>query len=428
MPLKQVQQQTQLQKLALTQTMRTSLSLLAMGQEDAAKLIEREQSRNAFLRSVPSIPAKSAAHHEEIERAGEQSRTDALLHQLRLMKLSERQARLAEGLVHSLDHRGFLPDTPQEITGYLECGLDELMELVAKLQREVEPAGVFAWSLADCFRLQLVARNRFDPLIERLLERLDLIASKDIAAICAECGVDEEDAVDMLEDIRSLDPAPLGHQPVPFTTDQAPDLLIHQDDDGGFSVALNEAAMPTLLVDDALFSTTMAAETDDRAQVYYRDCYREAGNMVRAMQKRANTILAIGTALARHQEKFIRTGRDRDRQPLTMALLASEIGVNKSTISRAMSGCSIRTDRGTYAATAFLARPLNDQESGRTRDQALQRLKLLIATENTRNPFSDEDLAGQLKKAGMPMSRRTVAKYRAMLAIPGAYERRQKQA
>lgn len=428
MPLKQIQRQSQVQKLALTQVMRTSLSVLAMGQEEAAEVIRREQSRNAFLRSVPSIPAKDTTHQEEFEGPAEQSHTDALIHQVRLIKLSENESRIAEGLVHSLDQRGFLTDSPQDIAGYLECSVDDVVDLVSRLQDEVEPVGVFAWSLADCFRLQLVARNRFDPLIERLLDRLDLVASQNIAGICADCGVDREDAVDMLEDIRSLNPAPLGHQPASLSTDRAPDLLISEDEDGRTFAALNEAALPRILVDDALFSTTMAAETDDKAQSYYRDCYREAGNMVRAMQKRANTILAIGSAIARHQEKFIKTGRDRDRRPLTMAQLAAELGVNKSTISRAMSGCSLKTDRGIFAAQSFLARPLNEQGTERTRDQALKRLKLLIATENTRSPYSDEDLAGQLKKAGMPMSRRTVAKYRAILEIPGAYERRQQQA
>ena len=424
--MKQLQTQAQVQKLALTQEMRTSLSLLAMGQEEAAEVIRREQSRNAFLRSVPSFPAQGRPNHTDFEGPAEQSRTDALSHQVRLIKLSEHEVHIAEGLVHSLDQRGFLTDSPQDIAGYLECGVDDLVDLVSRLQDEVEPAGIFAWSLADCFRLQLVAKDRFDPLIEKLLDRLDLIASQDIAGICAHCNVDHEDAADMLEDIRNLNPAPLGHQPTSFSTDRAPDLLITEDDDGRICAALNEAALPRILVDDALFSTTLAVETDDKAQTYYRDCYREAGNMVRAMQKRANTILAIGSAIARHQEKFIRTGRSRDRLPLTMAQLAAELGVNKSTVSRGMSGCSIKTNRGIFAAHNFLARPLNDRETERTRDQALKRLKLLIATENTRRPYADEHLAKQLKKAGMPMSRRTVAKYRAILGIPGAYDRRQK--
>jgi RNA polymerase sigma-54 factor len=428
MPLKQKQSQTQIQKLALTQVMRTSLLLLTMGQKEAAEAIEREQSRNAFLRSVPSFPTKGTPNYEDFDSPAAQSRTDALIHQVSLIKLSKHEARIAEGLVHSLDHRGFLIDSPQDIAAYLECSVHDLVDLVSRLQDEVEPVGVFAWSLADCFRLQLTAKNRFDPLIERLLDRLDLIASQDIPSICAHCNVDWEDAVEMLEDIRSLNPAPLGPHPTSLSTDRVPDLQISEDEDGRLCAALNEAALPRILVDDALFSTTMTAETDYNSRAYYRDCYREAGNMVRAMQKRANTILAIGSAIARHQEKFIKTGRTRDRLPLTMAQLAAELGVNKSTISRAMAGCSLKTDRGIFTAQSFLARPLNDQETERTREQALKRLKLLIATENTRNPHSDEHLAGQLKKAGLPISRRTVAKYRAMLEIPGAYERRQKRA
>lgn len=424
--MKQIQGQAQVQKLALTQTMRNSLSLLAMGQEEVAEVIRQEQSRNAFLKWVPSASSHATANRESVDTAAIETEVDNLLQQIRLTRLSDRQAGIAEGLVHSLDQRGFLHDPPQEIARYLDCDTDELVSLVARLQNEVEPVGVFAWSLADCFRLQLVAKNRFDPLIERLLERLDLIARQDIAAICSECCVDEEDAIDMLKDIRSLNPAPLGdHKAVPATA-RAPDILILLDEDGGLSAKLNEAAMPALLVDDALFSTTMAAETDDYARSYYRHCYHEAANIVRAMQKRANTLLATGKAITQKQEKFIRTGRERDKRPLTMAQLGSEIGVNKSTISRAMAECSIKTERGTFPASQFLARPLNCKGSEKTRYQGLQRLKILIATENPSRPYCDEELTSQLKKTGLTMSRRTVAKYRSILDIPGAYDRREK--
>lgn len=425
-PMEQIQRHTQLQKLALTQTMRNSLSLLAMGQDEITEAIRQEQCRNGFLKWVPSASSHVKGGPETVETAATESEVDKLLQQIGLTRLSDRQAVLAEGLVHSLDQRGFLSDPPQEIARYLGCDTDELVDLVARLQNEVEPVGVFAWSLADCFRLQLVAKNRFDPLIERLLGRLDLIARQDIAAICSECGVDEEDAMDMLKDIRSLNPAPFGNHLTVSATARAPDILIFPNADGGFSAELNEAAMPALLVDDALFSTTMAAETDDYARSYYRDCYREAGNIVRAMQKRANTLLAIGKAIAQKQERFIRTGRERDKRPLTMAQLGSEIGVNKSTISRAMAECSIKTERGTLAASQFLARPLNGHETERTRDQGLQRLKILIASEIASRVYTDEELASQLKKAGLTMSRRTVAKYRGILDIPGAYDRRQK--
>jgi RNA polymerase sigma-54 factor len=255
--------------------------------------------------------------------------------------------------------------------------------------------------------------------------RLDLIAKQDVVAICAECDIDAVDATDMLEDIRGLNPAPMRQTPEIAEVQPAPELIIKQTPTGDLKAELNEAALPRVLTDDALFSSTMAAETDGHAQMYYRDCYRGAGNMVRAMQKRANTLLATGSNIAKQQKKFIRTGRDRDKLPLTIEQLASQVGVHKSTVSRALKSCSIMTDRGTYQAHEFLARALTSEgHHNKTRDQALRRLALLVKTENPRQPNSDEQLAQQLDNLNFAISRRTVAKYRKLLDIPGMHSRR----
>lgn len=426
--MRQVQRQTQTQKLALTQSMRVSLALLSMDAVEALDAIRREQSRNGFLRSVPPALPNGGIGAERPEHAYQESATDDLMRQISLIRLSPRQKRLAQDLLYSLDDRGFLPDSPEETAGYLKCSQAELGALLPILQNAVEPVGVFAWSLADSFRLQLQAVNRFDPLINRLLGRLDLIARQDVDAICKTCDVDREDAIDMLDDIRALNPTPLSRHPQQLQPSGEPELIISTDPDGRCTASLNEAALPRLLTDDALFSTTMAAETDAHAQSYYRDCYCGAANMVRAMQKRANTLLAAGQAIADRQPKFIRTGRARDKLPLTMAHIAQKVGVNKSTISRALSNCRVRRDSGVFPAEHFLAHPLSEAAPDRTRDQVMQRRQLLIKSGDPRFPLSDQALAQQLGQTRLSISRRTVAKYRQLLEIPGAYDRKRKGA
>lgn len=423
--MRQLQRQTQSQKLALTQTMRTSLALLEMGPEELAEAIEREQSRNAFLFAFPSEGSGRGGDNDAFENVSKESELDVIARQIGLIRLSSRQAELAHGVLHSLDDRGFLSDNLKEVVQYLGCTMNELAKLLPILQKNIEPVGLFATSLVACFRLQLEEKNRLDPLIEALLGRLDLIAKQDVVAICAEFDIDAEDATDMLEDIRGLNPAPMRQTPEIAEVQSAPELIIKQTTTGDLKAELNEAALPRVLTDDALFSSTMAAETDGYAQMYYRDCYQGAGNMVRAMQKRANTLLATGSTIAKQQKKFIRTGRDRDKLPLTIEQLASEVGVNKSTVSRALKSCSIMTDRGTYQAHEFLARALTSEgQHNKTRDQAPRRLALLVKTENPRQPSSDEQLAQQLDNLNFTISRRTVAKYRKLLDIPGMHSRR----
>jgi RNA polymerase sigma-54 factor len=422
--MRQIQRQAQARQLAMTQSMRASLALLSMSPQEVMKAVRREQSRNGFLRSAPNASLDGGAGMVRAECAQRESATDDLLRQVALIRLSPRQALLAQDLVHSLDDRGFLPDGPRQTAGHLACSEAELDALLPILREGVDPPGLFAWSLADSFRLQLQARNRFDPLIERLLGRLDLIALQDIDAICEACQVDREDAVEMLDDIRALTPTPLGYQAEESPPSGEPELIILADPGGACTASLNEGALPRLLTDDALFSATMAVETDAHARSYYRDCYRGAANIVQALQKRANTLLAAGQVIAYRQHKFIQTGRTRDRLPLTMSQLAQAVGVNKSTISRALANCRVRTGLGVLPAARFLARPLSDRAPDRTRDQVMQRLQLLIRSEDPRTPLSDEALALQLGKVRLSVSRRTVAKYRQTLEIPGAYDRR----
>ena len=427
--MKQQLRQVTSQKLALTQHMRSSLSLLQMGPDELEDVLKEEAKRNPFLKPVPTIPhsgsgAAGSDGFDSNDIRDHQSDSDTMLEQVSLIRFQPSQSKLARELVYCLDERGFLSDSAEEICGYLDVQLAPLLEVVRILQVSVEPAGVFAWSLKDSFRVQLEIKNRYDPLIAKLLDRLDLVAKQDLESICSLCEVDRDDAVEMLDDIRLLSPTPLQPVATLSETSRAPELIFDLEACGDVVVRLNELSLPQMLTDDAMFSAVKACETDQHAMAYYRDCYRGAAGFVVAMQKRANTLLRVGQAIARSQEKFIRTGRVLDKRPLTMGGLASELGLNKSTVSRALSNCLIETKRGILSPGDCLARPLNEESSGRTREQVLQRLSLLIRTERKSAPHSDEELARQLANANLKVSRRTVAKYRGLLEIKGAYQRR----
>lgn len=428
--MKQTQQQTIRQKMVLTLQMRSSLSLLQMGADEVLRALEDESRRNPFLKPVPAAPSgggSAAPDQTGPEVVATESIADDLIRQIGLIRWQDGQQALARELVHCLDPRGFFEDPLSEMCGYLNASPRMVRDVVNKLQETVEPAGIFAWGLADSFAAQLKAKNLYDILIERLLGRLDLVASQDIPAICALCEVDEEDAVDMLQDIRNLTPAPLSPPPDLASTARAPDLVIRAAGDG-FEVALNPSALPDMLTDDALFSTVKSAETDDQALAYYRDCYRSAGAFVAAMQKRANTLLRLGQHMAEVQQKFLQTGRPLDRVPLTMGGLGRALDLNKSTVSRALNNCLIDGPHGVLAATDLLVRPLSEDGGQKTRDHVLRRLSLLIKTEDKAAPLSDQALSEQLARVNLSVSRRTVAKYRGLLDIPSAQGRRVGQA
>tara|TARA_B100000902_G_scaffold54229_1_gene60935 strand:+ start:516 stop:1859 length:1344 start_codon:yes stop_codon:yes gene_type:complete len=427
--MKQIQNQSVVQRLALTQQMRNSLHMLKMGSEELIDAAEQEAKRNPFLRLKPALHATGNTVKSSVEcNTGDipenPSNNEDIINQISLIRLNSEDSRIAKELVYCMDERGYLTDTIDDMSGYLDTPKVTLSKLVAILQKSVEPAGIFAWSLKDSFRIQLEAQNKYDSLIAKLLDRLDLVALQKLDEIASLCKVDLEDAQDMLDDIRALNPAPLltfNSNPEPS---RAPDLIFDFDKDGKILTRLNDLALPKILTDDAMFSSIKAIENDQYASTYYQDCYRGAAGFIIAMQKRANTLLQIGQTLAKRQEKFILTGRKLHRKPFTMMGLAEELGLNKSTVSRALRNCMIETPRGIINPIDLFVRPLNQTGNDRTRDQVLQRLSVLIRTENKSSPFSDEELARQLMRANIPISRRTVAKYRAMIDIEGAYDRR----
>jgi RNA polymerase sigma-54 factor len=411
------------QSLALTQGMRMSLALLQLGPGELAETAVREAARNPFLRIVP--PAGTDGRQPIADTlVAEETTVDRLCAQIGLIALAAPEMKLARDLAHCLDERGFFTDPAPEMCRYLATTPALLARVVARLQVAVDPPGVFAWSLTESFRIQLQAKDRCDPIILRLLDRLDLVAQQDVPAICALCAVDAEDAVEMLADIRALRPFPLAPAPVGNATAQDPELIFIPGPDSAIHVELNPAALPQVLVDDGLFDRMRQVELDQGTLSYYRDCHRGAAGFVLAMQKRANTLLRIGQQIAAVQQKYLATGRKLDRTPLTTGSLAKALGLNKSTISRALHDCRIATRHGVVQAADFLVRPINGADQPRTRDQALGRLSVLIRAEDRRHPHSDEALALLMEKANFGISRRTVAKYRSLLGIAGMNERR----
>jgi RNA polymerase sigma-54 factor len=205
---------------------------------------------------------------------------------------------------------------------------------------------------------------------------------------------------------------------------QEPELIFFPTADGSTSVELNSAALPSILADDGLFDKMRKVEIDPSALQYYRDCYRGAAAFVVAMQKRANTMLRIGQQIAVVQQKYLQTGRKLDRRPLTTNELAKSLVLNKSTISRAVNKCRIATRNGVLPAKDFFVRPISNSTGGRTREQVLHRLSILIRAEDHFQPYSDDILAQFLSKANLAVSRRTVAKYRSILGVPGMQRRR----
>ena len=159
------------------------------------------------------------------------------------------------------------------------------------------------------------------------------------------------------------------------------------------------------------------------ADNYLRGQLQEARWLMKSLESRADTLLRVARSIVRQQSGFLEHGEQAMR-PLTLREVAEELGLHESTVSRATTRKFLRTPRGTFEFKYFFSSGIATDDGGGASATAIQAmLKRMIDDENPRSPLSDARLADRLKADGIPVARRTVAKYREAMNIPSSHER-----
>ena len=184
-----------------------------------------------------------------------------LLRQVNTELADPKERLIGAYFVDLLDGSGYLSAPVDSVAAQLGCDDATVRRVLRTLQR-FDPIGVFAVDLADCLAIQLAERNRLDPAMQALLDNLDLLAKRDVAALCRICGVDRDDLSDMVAEIRALDPKPaqvFDHEVAQTVT---PDITMRQQPGGGWLVELNADTLPKVLVNQRYFAEVNAYRKD----------------------------------------------------------------------------------------------------------------------------------------------------------------------
>ncbi len=360
--------------------------------------------------NLESYVASATTLHERL--------TDQLTVSVRAM--SERI--IGHCLIDQIDDAGYLVESVDDIAARLNVS-PARVEAVLTIVHGFEPTGVGARSLAECLELQLRENNRFDPAMKALLANLDLVARHDHAGLRRLCGVDEEDLVDMLAELRSLDPKPgraFGGAPVQAVV---PDVYIRAASDGGWAVELNTDMLPRILVNQTYQSHVGRAGDADRS--FVTNCLQTANWLAKSLEQRARTILKVSTEIVRQQDAFFSQGVEYLR-PLNLKTIADAIGMHESTVSRVTSNKYMASPRGLFELKYFFTASIAATAGGNAHSaEAVRfRIKQMIDGENPADILSDDAIVVRLKTAGVVIARRTVAKYRESLRLPSSVERR----
>lgn len=323
-----------------------------------------------------------------------------------------------------------------EDTGYLRANLLELAESLNVREADVErvlgtlqhfdPPGIFARTLRECLEIQLRQRDRFDPAMAALVANLEMLARRDFQALKQHCGVDEEDLLDMLHEIRALDPKPGNRFQSGASESIIPDVLVTPSPGGGWQIELDPATLPKLLINQTYYAeVSRRTIQNSKDQAFLNECLQNANWLIRSLDQRAKTIVKVAAEIVRQQDAFLEHGVAHLR-PLNLRTVADAIGVHESTVSRVTSNKYMLTPRGVFELKYFFTVAIASCQGGdaHSAEAVRHRIKAIIAAESPGDVLSDEDIAARLKETGIDVARRTVTKYREAMNIPSSVQRR----
>ena len=353
---------------------------------------------------------------------------DHLASQLQLAVHDPVERMIGSYLIDLVDDAGYLRADLSELADRLGAPLTQVTSVLAKLQT-FDPPGVMATSLKECLALQLKERGRYDPMIARFLDHLELLAAHDLRQLRRILGADMEDITDMIAEIRSLNPKPGNAFGGPPVQTVIPDVLVRPANDGSWHVELNSETLPRVLVNRAYFTRVLRGMgPQSRDKEFLVECLNTANWLVKSLDQRARTILRVAEEIVRQQDAFLVHGVQHLR-PLNLKTVADAIKMHESTVSRVTSSKYMATNRGIFEMKYFFNSAIASVDSGHAHSSVSvrHRIKLLIDAETPTAVLSDDQIVDILQREGIDIARRTVAKYREAMGIASSVQRRREK-
>ena len=405
----------------------SSMSESAALAEDPTAHSDFENRFDASVVDAPRANSAAAPFDGDFDAISNVSSQDGfypnLFKQLNLTIEDPRQRLIAGHFVNALEPTGWIGMSVAEIATASGSREEEAEAVLEQLQT-FEPTGLFARDLADCLRLQLVEQGLFSEAFGILLENLELLGRGEIKRLARLIDGKEEDVMEMLKIIRTLNPKPgeflgIDHLEVP-----SPDVIVRRRADG-WAVELNRSTLPAVMINEDYADMLEKRRLDEDAKNYSAGALNNARWLKRAVEQRNSTTLKISAEIIRQQTDFLEKGLDF-LKPLSLRDVAQAVGMHESTVSRVTTGLLIATPRGGMPLKSFFSVNIASRDSENDASAAAVRnmVKRLISQEQPGKPLSDEAISKMISDQGIDLARRTVAKYREMLNIPSSSQRR----
>lgn len=434
------------QELKLTPQLLQSMEVLQMNSQELLDYLNKlsEENPTLELSDAPDLRASFAelrqkaswldagnfgssfAHEEEpaMEPGALDRELDSLsaflCDQLERKRLPKPMLALTKYLAEMVDEDGYLAQ--EDLDGLAEMKIPQAMvDQALDLIQSLEPAGVGARNLSECLVLQLSRQKNAVPYAMDIAARfLTELSRRHYGPISKALGITVTEIQAAEKTIAALDPHPgQAFQPAEPTVYARPDVFIVELE-GELRVLLNEYYLPRISV-NSYYSDMAKASDDPEARTYLKEKLRQTRWLLDSLERRGGTLRRCAQAILDTQRAFFE-GATTELAPMSLSFLADMLELHPSTISRAVRDKYLQCRQGTYPLRYFFSRSVGRQ--GMSRQAVKQRLLLHLKDEDPAYPLSDQTLCRLLEEEGIPLARRTVAKYRMELGIGSSTARR----
>ncbi|MCR4430823.1 MAG: RNA polymerase factor sigma-54 [Tepidanaerobacteraceae bacterium] len=451
----------QTQKLVMTPELRQAITILQLSAQELDEYIEQELLENPLLDLNEDI-----SKNEDIIEKSEQKDSDTidweeyfqdcadldflrfprekkeeepgfenfvsstptlqehLMMQLHLCSISRTEFKIGEFLIGNIDKKGYLTITSAEAAEILKVSEQEVEDVV-KIIQSFEPAGIGARNLIECLLIQIEQRNISAPKIRELIAfHLKDLAEARYSRIAEALNISLSEVQKLKDIILTLDPKPGRNFSTSDETQYiVPDAVIEKVGDE-YVVIMNDSISPRLSINSYYRSLLYSENRESNISKFLSQRLDSAMWLIKSIEQRRLTLNKVINSIVEVQRDFLDYGVAY-LKPLTMKQIADRVGIHESTVSRAISGKYVQTPRGVFELKFFFKNGLDNINGSSTSSESIKKMiKKMVGEEDPYNPLSDQRLADDLKKNGIIISRRTVAKYREELGIPSSAKRK----
>jgi len=428
------------QSLKITNKMKQSIQILHLGYLDLLDTIGKESLDNPFLEyddtSIThnnnstegsedhyNISKNNSFQNQESQDSLENLSSETSLEehvelQIATTFLDQREKIIAVQIKNLIDSNGYLHGyNSKEIAQKLICD-PKNVDAVFEKMRKFDPAGIFCTDLRDCLMLQLIDKGLYSNSYKLLLENIELIPKLEHKKLSKICEVSENETMQMIKTIKSLNPKPGGIFDKNQMTLKIPEMIVVVRGTE-ISISINRDVIPKVWANKEYYLKIKQSPNID--QKYLHEEYLKANGLVNSLNMRFKTLFAITSAIVSLQKDFFLRGI-MHLKPLVLEQIAKITGMHESTISRAVSNKFISTPYGEYEIKFLFSNKVKtskSQEEFVSNSKVKEFIKEIINSEGE-NVLSDDEISEMLQKFNIKLARRTVAKYRESLNIPAS--------